>query len=343
VIATQTKYELTRDNCHRFVRVFSALALCPNHSAHTLPALPFDVEEYVATRDLSPRSGYGGNPAGTYFGISWLSHGEDDRHRASRLWGEGAEWLIQKSDFGIELSLTIRGLKQKTERKDEKTIYLNQFYVHQEETSYSMLFPCVELIRRPSLRLYTVARYASTYVPRCQTLYRSPCSNLARLDKITNYSIVPTTDDKDYKVKVESGAYGMIKGLYGVNSINGDVECLRPMELIKDKSGIWRNGDGARLEQPKSSTSRFWMGIEDLFGGASRESFRYHLPTWQLVELAGKKAPLLGYPVALLIKEPVVLMTIAGVAGIAASAVSRRIQNSRDRSPRRLRSRSLVR
>ena len=53
VIATQTKYELTRDNCHRFVRVFIALTLCPNHPADTLPSLPFGVEELIATRGLS--------------------------------------------------------------------------------------------------------------------------------------------------------------------------------------------------------------------------------------------------------------------------------------------------
>lgn len=145
VIATQTKYELTRDNCHRFVRVFIALTLCPNHPADTLPSLPFGVEELIATRGLSQADGCRGldgsrrkRPSGFIASLFDTTSYESNSHRASRLVGEGAEWTLCREDFGSELSLIIRRLEQKTESDGEDTIYLNEFSVHQEQTSYRM-------------------------------------------------------------------------------------------------------------------------------------------------------------------------------------------------------------
>jgi hypothetical protein len=132
VIATQTKYELTRDNCHRFVRVFVALTLCPNHPTDTLPSLPFGVEELIATRGLNQKDGCRGLIASLFD----MTIFESVLHHASRRVGEGAEWSQRRELFGGELSLIIRRLEQKTEHDGEKTIYLNKFTVHQEQTSY---------------------------------------------------------------------------------------------------------------------------------------------------------------------------------------------------------------
>jgi hypothetical protein len=104
VIATQTKYELTRDNYHRFVRVFTILALCPNHVSHSIPDLPFDVEEYIATRGLNQRNGHQGSPGGKILG---LSYDEDYLNRASRKLGEGAVWTLERDAHGLELKHTI--------------------------------------------------------------------------------------------------------------------------------------------------------------------------------------------------------------------------------------------
>lgn len=139
MIATQTRYELTRDNCHRFVRVFTTLVLCPNHPADTLPILPFDVEEYIATRGLSQTDGCGGKPPGNYrfFGLT-IPCREDYEYRASRLVGQGAEWTLNRESFGRELSLTIRRLEQKSTSDDNTTTYYDEFRVIQEQTLYRM-------------------------------------------------------------------------------------------------------------------------------------------------------------------------------------------------------------
>jgi hypothetical protein len=143
VIATQTRYELTRANCHRFVRVFTTLVMCPNHTTDTISCLPFDVEERIATNGLNKWSGLAGSPGGKIFGLAILSYDEDYLHCASRKVGQGAEWKLRRDDLGLELRLTIRRLKQKTERKDDITTYLNEFKVNQEETSYCEFLPCV--------------------------------------------------------------------------------------------------------------------------------------------------------------------------------------------------------
>lgn len=150
MIATQTRYELTRANCHRFVRVFTALAMCPNHTVDTISCLPFDVEERIATNGLNKWSGLAGQPAGKTFGLSILSYNEDRMHYASPKVGQGAEWKLQRDDLGLELRLTIRRLTQKTETRDDSTTYLNEFKVKQEDTSYCEYLPCPTFIARES-------------------------------------------------------------------------------------------------------------------------------------------------------------------------------------------------
>lgn len=105
------------------MRVFSALALCPNHSKHTLQTLPFGVEEYIATTRLG-----------------CLSNFEGYGDRVSRLVGQGTEWTLHREDFGSELCLTNRRIIQKTTGgyEDEPIVYYDEFYVCQEQTSYRM-------------------------------------------------------------------------------------------------------------------------------------------------------------------------------------------------------------
>ena len=117
------------------MRVFTTLSFCPYHRKHTIPELPFDVEEHIATKDLNPRTGRKGSLGG-YLDC------------ASRIVGQGAEWALQEYNFGCELKLTIRQLRQKSEQKDENgpKIWLNKFEVDQEQTSYCKFYLCIYFV-----------------------------------------------------------------------------------------------------------------------------------------------------------------------------------------------------
>jgi hypothetical protein len=113
-------------NCHRFVRIFTALALCPNHAEHTIPSLPFDIEELIATKNLNQKTGLAGDP-----------YLYDARHRASRLVGEGVEWGYFRNNLGTELRRTIRYLYPRhVPGGEHERRYVNEFSVHREQTSY---------------------------------------------------------------------------------------------------------------------------------------------------------------------------------------------------------------
>lgn len=264
VISTQINYELTRDNCQRFVRVFLALALCPNHTADTIPDLPSAVEEIIATKGLNQITGYSGIQFDRNFNEGRL-------HRASRLMGEGVEWTIEHDDHISELRRTKRKLKQKSDGiKDSGVKYYDAFFVHQEQTSY-FLEHDMELVDR---------------VQQCQTLGRSPFLSLARFDKNIKYSIIPTLDGEDYRPK--GYANGNFFGPCGVTWSEGSFKKLYPVEIIRDHWNIWRDGDGQRLEQPKS-TLRLVIGkLEDFFGRASRKRFSYRLPARELIGLKSR-------------------------------------------------------
>jgi hypothetical protein len=286
VIATQTRYELTRANCHRFVRVFTALAMCPNHTADTISCLPFDVEERIATNGLNKWSGLAGQPAGKTFGLSILSYNEDRMHYASRKVGQGAEWKLQRDDLGLELRLTIRRLTQKTETRDDSTTYLNEFKVKQEDTSYCEYLPCVQPLPRENHQpMDLVAEYDPTLLSRaqnCRALDRSPYLTVVRFDRLTRYCIIPS-GSSSYEPR--ESMMRMIKGPWGVTRSNGTSKLLRPTDLIRDNQ-VWRDGDGQRIDRPESTGDRMLDDLTDtLFGRTSRETFSYSLPLSPMISL----------------------------------------------------------
>lgn len=136
--------------------------MCPNHAADTLSNLPLDVEEQLATRGLNQRTGRAGSSGGKLVGKSMFP--EDYRYRASRDVGEGIEWVLLRNHHVSELRRTIRQLRQRSENHTEptslatsptgqmKTVYLNEFYVHQEQTSYCMFQPVFCVIPSTSLK-----------------------------------------------------------------------------------------------------------------------------------------------------------------------------------------------
>lgn len=118
---------------------------------------------------------------------------------------------------------------------------------------------------------------------RCHTFDRNPYFSLVRFDKVSDYIIT----QKDYKGKYKptGGATGMVTAPYGVTWSNGAFTVLHPDNLIKDKYGVLRNGDGQRLDQPISTWRRMLADLEDFFSRTSQRSFSYRIPAWDLLIL----------------------------------------------------------
>ena len=149
---------------------------------------------------------------------------------------------------------------------------------------------------------------------------RNPYLSLIRFDKVTSYTVIPRQSREGYKPKYS--AYGMVAGPYGVTKSNGKFLMLKPTEIIKDKTDVWRNGNGERLEQQyKSTMDRRLADLRDLFGGrTTRHDFSYRVPTWHLFDIVG-----LGKV------DPLVLLGgIVGATAILPALVRR--QGSRSRS-----------
>jgi hypothetical protein len=121
VIASQVTYELTRNNCHRFVRVFTSLMLCRNHSAHTIPELPFGVEERLASRKAK---------------VMRKSIRQNEME-VFRHVGAGVAWDFFVDGLQAELRRTVRTLEPKLSGSYNNE-YRNEFTSKQEQTSYSM-------------------------------------------------------------------------------------------------------------------------------------------------------------------------------------------------------------
>lgn len=81
----------------------------------------------------------------------------------------------------------------------------------------------------------------------------------------------------------------MVRGPYGVRWVNGKMKNLTPMEIIRDESRIWRDGDGQRLEKPKTTMDKIMADLSDILGSTSRRNFRYHKPYWPLFSTVGMK------------------------------------------------------
>lgn len=106
-----------------------------------------------------------------------------------------------------------------------------------------------------------------------------------RFDKTTSYGIIPASDKYNYKPS--RLASGMIRGPYGLKIFNGKSKLLEPIELIRDRHGVWRDGNGYRLELPKSTFRLLKAELRDFFDRTSREDFDYRVPAWKLFKLVG--------------------------------------------------------
>ena len=129
IISTQTSYEVTRDNCHRFVRVFASICLCPCHNLEPLDFLPFGIEEHLATSKLDANTGLrsGSNASGTA--------------KASNLvGGEGSFWEKRYRQPGFELRRMVRSVTKKQDTDSDGNSTNTRYIIHQEETSYCELF-----------------------------------------------------------------------------------------------------------------------------------------------------------------------------------------------------------
>jgi hypothetical protein len=157
---------------------------------------------------------------------------------------------------------------------------------------------------------------------------RSPYLSVVRFDRSTKYSIIPRGWwSNRYNYKPDGYASGIITGPYGVTLSNGSFKLLRPTDLIRDYWGIWRDGNGTRLQQPKSALHLLFAELHDFFFRASRGDFRYQLPTSKLLRLAVDK------PATKIKENPYVVLGIFGLTVAAYPDVKRRIRaRSRARS-----------
>ena len=126
----------------------------------------------------------------------------------------------------------------------------------------------------------------------------------------------------------------MITGPYGVTLSKGSFKQLWPTELIRDHRGIWRDGNGQRLKQPKSTLHLLFAELHDFFFRTSRGDFDYQLPTSKLIRLAA------GKPATKIMEHP--FYAFFGIIGVTVAAypdikrIVRRRSRGRSRSPPRL-------
>ncbi|KAE9375874.1 hypothetical protein N431DRAFT_481085 [Stipitochalara longipes BDJ] len=287
VIRTQLDYQLTKDNCHRFVRVFIILILYPNYPKDTT-GIPFDAEEEIETRDLNQRTGNSGINIGKRHGEEKEYARENYTYRASSQLGEGLEWRLLNHGRYLEFRRTLRHLIQRSETVTEpnpyyipeytpakisKTYYLNEFDVNQDQTSYFME------INLPAARgLY-----------QCRHLDINPYLSLVRFEKRSFYAITQSKFKGRYRSM--GLANGKVSWPYGVTwsrSTHTRID-LKPQTLIREPNSVWRKGNGDRLEMPKSAWRAMIADFEDLFGKTTESSFAYSLPTWDLFVLMSKQ------------------------------------------------------
>jgi len=127
----------------------------------------------------------------------------------------------------------------------------------------------------------------------------------------------------------------MVTGPYGVTLSRGSFKRLRSSELIRDSRGIWRDGDGERLAQPKSTLNLLFAELHDFFFRTSRGDFDYHVPKSKLIGMA------VGKSTAKIKEHPFAFLGAIALAIAAAPDIERKINNrSRARSPSRSRIRS---
>jgi hypothetical protein len=121
----------------------------------------------------------------------------------------------------------------------------------------------------------------------CHHVDTNPYLSLARFEKRSYYAITQRKFKGRYKPM--GAANGKVSYPYGVTWSNGVRTDLKPRTLILDPNGVFRKGNGDRLEMPKSTWRATVADLEDLFGRTSESSFAYSMPTWDMMVLMSKQ------------------------------------------------------
>ena len=178
--------------------------------------------------------------------------------------------------------------KSKTVRRGDTTKQemLDEFYIRQDQTCYRK---CQHRTRThdADVSISLVIEYDPhelMRVQRCQAIHRTPYRALVRFTKFTDYSIMPSSRKAGYEMKYCSNA--MFEGPFGGTWSGGGFKPVESTEMIRDGRGVWRDGDGNRLRQPKSTWQSLWADLRDLPGTTDRKHFGYRLPVEKLVEMA---------------------------------------------------------
>jgi hypothetical protein len=119
----------------------------------------------------------------------------------------------------------------------------------------------------------------------------------------------------------------MIAGPHGVTESDNSLGYfhLKPTVLIRDRSLVWRSGNGERLDRPASIWERVKAELSDSFGRATSQKFKYRLPAAQLLEVVGLQK----------IPEASLKWYAAGACGIAAVTLPYLVDKVRDRANRK--------
>jgi hypothetical protein len=115
------------------------------------------------------------------------------------------------------------------------------------------------------------------------------------------------------KYEVGSVEHGMISGPFGENRTEeGVFQRAQPVEIIRDRSCILRDGDGIRLQWPETTWRCLFATVEDsIFDPPTRENYNHHTRTVDLLKCAG---PFKDHPYLV---DIIRLLPVAVVGGLA--------------------------
>jgi hypothetical protein len=102
------------------------------------------------------------------------------------------------------------------------------------------------------------------HLQKCQPLQENPYIRLLRFEKVAHICIIPSSSRMHYKIG--SVLHGMISGPFGGNrSKTGSFERVYPVEIMRDRSHVLRDGDGKRLDWPEKDWERLLASVQDMF------------------------------------------------------------------------------
>jgi hypothetical protein len=122
----------------------------------------------------------------------------------------------------------------------------------------------------------------------CHPIRENPYMRLLRFEKVAQIRIEPH-DRSDIHYHVSSVYHGMVSGPYGGNwSPKGSFEQVQPVELMRDRSNILRDGDGKRLEWPEQDWRKILAGMQDFFlHPPTRKRYERSTPKTELLKSVG--------------------------------------------------------